>query len=71
MDEALGTIVIFSLAGMIFGDQIGRRIAVRMLIGALAFAFIFSPTFAVALVLAPVAIVIIGIGVVIAFIKKL
>jgi hypothetical protein len=71
MDEAIGTIVIISIAGVIFGDEVCRKIAVWMLLGSLALAFIFSPTFAVALVLAPFAIGIMVVGGLIAFIRKL
>ena len=71
MEEAVGTIVIFSICGIIFGDEIERRIAVRMLIGALAFAFKISPTFAVDLVLAPFAMVVMGTGGLIVYIKRL
>ena len=71
MDDAIGMIFIVSIAGVIFGDPIGRKTAVWMLIGSLIYAFILSPMYALALVLAPVAFLIICIGGLIAFIKKL
>ena len=71
MAEAIGTIFVFALAGIIFGDEIGKKIAVKMLIGSLLLAIIVSPEFAVALVLAPFVMGIMILGGVISFIKKL
>ena len=71
MDEAVGTIVIFSMAGVIFGDEVGRKAAVWMLIGSLVLAFLISPELAVALALAPFVMGILIVGGMIAFIKKL
>ena len=71
MAEAIGTIFFFALAGIIFGDEIGKKIAVKMLIGSLIIAILLSPEFAIALVLAPFAMGIMIVGGVIAFIRRL
>ena len=71
MDDAIGTIFVFSLAGIIFGDEIGRKVAIRMMIASLALAFFISPEFAVALALAPFVMGILIIGGMIAYIRKL
>ena len=71
MAEAIGTIFVFALAGIIFGDEIGKKIAVKMLIGSLIIAILLSPEFAIALVLAPIAMGIMIVGGLIAFIKRL
>ena len=71
MDEAVGTIFVFALAGIIFGDEIGRKTAVWMLIGSLVLAFLISPELAIALVLAPFVMEILIVGGLIAVIKKL
>ena len=71
MDEAVGTIFIFAIAGIIFGDEIGREVSGWMLLGALMLAIIISPAVAIALVFAPLAMVIIIAGGLIAFIKSL
>ena len=71
MAEAVGTIFVFALAGIIFGDEIGKKIAVKMLIGSLVLAIFLSPEFAIALALAPIAMGIMFIGGLIALIKKL
>ena len=71
MNEAIGTIFVFALAGIIFGDEIGKKIAVKLLIGSLVLAFFISPEFAVALALAPFVMGILIVGGMIAFIKKL
>ena len=71
MDEAAGTLCIISIAGIVFGDQPGRKAAAWMLIFSLGIAFILSPAFALALVLAPFAIVIMAVGGLVAVIKRL
>lgn len=71
MVEAIGTIVVVAIAGIIFGDEVGRKIAVWLLIGSLVLAFLISPIFAAALVAAPFATGIMFIGGLIAFIKQL
>jgi len=71
MAEAVGTIFVFALAGIIFGDEIGKKIAVKLLIGSLILAIFLSPEFAVALALAPFAMGIMILGGVISFLRKL
>ena len=71
MAEAVGTIFILSLAGLIFGDEIGKKIAVKMLIGSLILAILLSPEFGIALSLSPIVLGIMIMGGLIAFIKNL
>ena len=63
--------IFFALAGIIFGDEIGKKIAVKMLIGSLILAILLSPEFGIALALSPIVLGIMILVGLIAFIKNL